>query len=324
MITKNTVLVLGAGASMPFGFPSGREIVGAICQALTPDTSQPIRRQYTPTFSVLLHCNFSVSQITNFKDALSRSGHTSVDAFLEYRTEFIDVGKSAIAAVLLPFEKTDLLFEEMRIERKNNWYEYLFSQLSTSFDMFDRNALSIITFNYDRSLEHYLLTALKNSYGKTDKECAEKLNAIPIIHVHGKLGDLEWQHPHPFPVPYDSHLSNMVSEMVSRASKKIKIIQENIADDIEFGQAYQLLSEAARVYFLGFGFNQTNLERLQIESLPTDKCIWGTGLDLALQQKINLGRSKISTLKWNSRRGGPSQIHDVDVYDFFHRHAILD
>jgi len=324
MITKKTVLVLGAGASMPFGFPSGREIVEHICQKLTPHTDQPVRRKYPPTFSVLLNCNFTSTQITNFKDALSRSGQTSVDAFLEHRTKFIDVGKSAIAAVLLPFERTDLLFKEMRTKRINNWYEYLFSQLSTSFDRFDRNALSIITFNYDRSLEHYLFTALKNSYGKTDKECAEKLNIIPIIHVHGKLGDFEWQHPHPSPVPYDSYSSNMDSEMVSRASKKIKIIHENIAEDIEFKQAHQLLSEAARVYFLGFGFNQTNLERLQIESLPTDKCIWGTGLDLSLQQKRNLGRSKISTLKWNMRRGGPLQIYDVDVYKFFHNHATLD
>lgn len=312
MVTKKTVLVLGAGASIPFGFPSGKKLVKQICDMLKDDSNNIYR--------LFLILSFPEQIVRDFRRALSLSGQSSVDAFLEHRTEFINVGKTAIATALLPFEKTKRLFN---LGMDENWYQYLFGVLNTSFEEFGENNLSIITFNYDRSMEYYLFSALKNAHGRSDKECAEKLSSIPIIHVHGKLGDFEWEPDYRFPVPYDLK-EPLETDMVERASKKIKIIHENIAEDSEFKQAHQLLSEAARVYFLGFGFNQTNLERLQIESLPTDKCIWGTGLGLSLQQKIELGRFNISTLKWSSKRGNPNQIYDVDVYKFLHDHATLD
>jgi hypothetical protein len=61
-------------------------------------------------------------------------------------------------------------------------------------------------FNYDRSLEHFLFTALKYSSGKSDDECAGKLKTIPIIHLHGDLGAL----PHTGAAlarPYNSNIS---------------------------------------------------------------------------------------------------------------------
>jgi len=58
---------------------------------------------------------------------------------------------------------------------RGDWYQYFCDKLNTSFEEFDQNKISIITFNYDRSLEHSLFTALKNSYGKNDRDCALKL-----------------------------------------------------------------------------------------------------------------------------------------------------
>ena len=103
------------------------------------------------------------------------------------RPEYQTIGKMAIAAVLIGFENERALFNDPPGHR--DWYEYLFNKLNTSFKMFRRNTVPFLTFNYDRSLEHYLLTSLKNSYGKTDDEYFTKMSELPIVHLHGQLGD---------------------------------------------------------------------------------------------------------------------------------------
>jgi len=256
MITKKTVLVLGAGASIPFGFPSGKKLVALIADMINGDSV---------TVKLLMNHGYDKEYIWEFRKSLVLSGRFSVDEFLEYRNEFIDVGKEAIAAVLLRFEQTMNLFN---VREESNWYQYLFGQLNTSFDEFNQNKIAIITFNYDRSLEHYLFTALKNAYNKNGEECAEKLNKIPVVHVYGKLGKLPWEKSQYSLVPFDSVIyPDKMGLYVGRGGENIKIIHENIEKDPEFNQAFELLMDAEYIYFLGFGFNETNLKRLRIESL---------------------------------------------------------
>jgi hypothetical protein len=51
----------------------------------------------------------------------------------------------------------------------------------------------------------------------------------------------------------------------SLATEKIKIIHE-VTDD--FVRAKQILIESEQVFFMGFGYNQKNMERLDVASLP--------------------------------------------------------
>jgi len=278
MIEVPTVLVLGAGASMPLGFPSGRKLVALISDILNG---------HSETVSLLEKHGYDNEQICEFRKNLLLSGRSSVDEFLEYRTDFIDVGKEAIAAALLRFEQTTNLFN---VNKDNNWYQYLFGLLNTSFDEFCQNKLAIITFNYDRSFEHYLFTGLQHAYNKNDEECAEKLNKIPIVHVYGKLGRLPWEQTRYSLVPYDAATyPNKLGLYVRRGGENIKIIHEDIEKDPEFNQAFELLIAAKHIYFLGFGFNETNLKRLRIESLChpdiPDKVICGTSHGLSRRQK---------------------------------------
>jgi len=64
---------------------------------------------------------------------------------------------------------------------KKNWLDYLRNELDATFDDFGKNKLSIITFNYDRTVEQYLFTVLKNTYGRSDGECVEQLNKIVMV-----------------------------------------------------------------------------------------------------------------------------------------------
>jgi hypothetical protein len=201
---------------------------------------------------------FNKIEINKFTDTLRRSGKTSVDAFLEQRPEFIPIGKAAMACVLIQCEHEPYLF----IRDGKSWYEYLFHQLDAQFEDFGQNRLSILTFNYDRSLEHFLFTALKHSSGKSEDECAGKLKTIPIIHLHGDLGAL----PHTGATLARPYNSNISPEMLEIATKRIKIIHEGIENEQQFAQAEIILSKSEVVCFLGFGYHPLNMERLGFNS----------------------------------------------------------
>ena len=317
MIENETVLVLGAGASAPFKFPSGQGLKDDICrQSVDVNTN----------LTTLTNLGFDRNNIEEFRVALMKSGRPSVDSFLEYRKDFVPIGKAAIASTLLKFEKTVELFDGWikrrahPFDKEGNWYDYLFGILSdgTPFDEVDKNKLSIITFNYDRSFEHYLFTALKNSYKKSDEECAEKLSKIPIIHVHGNLGDLEWQTSTTGapPVPYDS---NAKLVHIQSAAQNIKIISENKIETKEFLRARKLILGAQRLFFLGFGYHPINLRRLGMDFLEKKKplTVKGTCLGLSHERKY-----KVKRLYPFLREITLSRERE-DVYTFLHNYVIL-
>jgi hypothetical protein len=281
MINKPTTLILGAGASAPFGFPTGNELKQKV---LALDNT---------------HVQFGLFpqiHVESFKRALSKSGKTSVDAFLEHRPEFIDIGKRAIAIILIEFENEDGLFSH----NENNWYEYLFNQLNTKFDDFDKNKLSILTFNYDRSLEHYLYTCLLNAYGKSVDECAKKLRSIPIVHLHGDLGELPYLFGTNSMRPYSTKLSDGT---VGIASQRIKIIHEGMANDPQFAQAQKILSESQHICFLGFGYHHLNIKRLGFKdtgSYAYRATLWGSTKGFTYEELNHLSRLFSGQLKFSN------------------------
>jgi hypothetical protein len=258
MFNRKITFILGAGTSAPYMFPSGPELVEKICLNLNGD--------HTPEFELLVKMGEDPHLIKRFVGCLHNSSINSIDSLLEHRKEFLEIGKAAIAQALLPIESPQTLFAkryELNGEREiqlytARWYEYLVNIFNPSFEEFLNN-ISFITFNYDRSLEFFLMTALQNRYGKTEKECSEKLNSIPIIHIHGKLGELPWQSSE-F-VQYGGEGTTPSS--ISIARKNIRIIHEEIEADNQLKKAHALMNQANRIFFLGFGYHRLNVSRLQ-------------------------------------------------------------
>jgi len=299
MISKKTVLILGAGASMPYGYPSGEELNKLICNRITDDFS----------IRIFGKIGFNEAKIREFRNEFLDSGQYTIDEFLEKRDTFTEIGKNAIVLQLIRREQNN---EMNMIGDSINWYKLVFNKMDTEFNRFHENKISFITFNYDRSLEQYLYKALKSSSGEEPNKVGEMLKKINIIHLYGQMGFLPWQ---------DSsgrHYGNTEdTNLIQTSAQGIKIVREDIHNDKEFSKAHELLQEAEKIYFLGFGFNPTNLERLNISKLPPNKEIAGTS--------IGLTNHVIKDTELNSlQRINSSSLINVNIVDFFSNHFRLD
>lgn len=249
-------MILGAGASAPYDYPTGQGLVRQIVEGSESG------EQYQARNTV----GFSDDELKAFKEDLRHA--ESVDAFLEHRPDYLRIGKFLIAQRLIACEDEDKL-SSWQDESKDYWYPYLREALITEKGAFNENRLSVVTFNYDRSLEQYLFSALKSRYGWSDEEAAEQLSVINFVHVHGTLGALPWQAPqNKFTRPYRV---TQEPQAVLETSQSIRIVSDASDDGAEFRFARKLLEEADYIFCLGFGYSQTNVRRLGIVRILEDR-----------------------------------------------------
>lgn len=292
MISNPTTFVLGAGASIDYGYPSGK--------ALKDKMIIDIKNQKSREYQLLRELNFDDYYIQQFILSLEKSGQKSVDAFLENRLELVDLGKAAIAIQIIQCEQAQKLHYA-----ENNWYEYIYNKMNSPFEEFDNNHISFITYNYDRSLEQFLFLSLKNSYGKSDPEVAEKIGQIPIFHVHGIVGNLDWQTNKGWPYSPDRHIDRVKQVMLM-----INIISEIQDEKDHFSKAWKILNNSERIIFLGFGYHKENIERLKLNELAEGKSFHGSAFGFTENEKGSIkeyfgSKRKIISLgnnKWDALR----------------------
>ena len=243
MITKRTVLILGAGASTPYGLPLGCEL-----------RDEVIRNR----LDAKRHINYPSPRITPeryaaFADNLSRSGHSSVDGFLEKRRQWLDIGKYAIGHSLLKSEAENAKKLFPPHQPKDHWYEALWQALEApTWHEFTQNPIAIVTFNYDRTLEHYLVSVLCNHYDISPKTALDGLSSLPVIHVHGSLGEYD-----------DARFGGEVHpNWIELARKSILIVHEDNEARSAFPKVRRCLKNADRILFIGFGYHQPNMNKL--------------------------------------------------------------
>lgn len=252
------VLILGAGASAPLGFPIGSGLVQRIIK--TPEDGGMIQRFMRHTSH-----NFSQEQIREFSRELSLSGWKSIDRFLQHQPGLQRLGRALIAFHLIPCEAPHYLRDP---PEDGHWYPYLYNDIinPSSPEQFSENRLSIITYNYDRSLEQYLLDVLRSGFGMDDRDAAATCQQIPIVHVHGSFGGLPPLGANI--LPYGGDLRDLLT-----ASKRLQIVSDDIKASGVLESCANLLSDASHVVFLGFGYDPVNIERLVFSP---DSLFYGT------------------------------------------------
>ncbi len=247
MLKNKTTLVLGAGASRAMGFPTGAGLLAAIHDLVTVDR-QPFAIQaglFNPD-GTALH---------EFIDAFRGSQMYSIDSFLARRPQFSDIGKRAIAAVLLECEKASSLD---RCTHADGWMQYLWNKFgAASWDELDFSCLRVVTFNYDRSLEHYLLQAIIHSHGVTQKQALWKLQGLKVVHVYGSLSA-----PLPDGDGYLAYGHGTENHAPAIVAKHLQVIPEGRNDSAVLTLAHQHLLWADKIAFMGFGFDPVNMGRL--------------------------------------------------------------
>ncbi|HAR63413.1 MAG TPA: hypothetical protein DCS13_08120 [Candidatus Margulisbacteria bacterium] len=249
MIKENTVLVLGAGASMDYGFPSGRELIQDIVN-LIEGTLLYGKPFIAKIYLALLVCRYyklkgtaiplteAYTAIDEFHSTFVKASPASIDDFLHNISKtnpiYVVVGKLCITILISRHEnesknyltnsvdtdKRHRYYKELESIYKNDdelrniwnkqvtlsglipkshyvladgWYEYLWEKIYKGNIEQNLRKITIITFNYDRSLEQFLHTRIMNLHGLTTEESASLLNNnLKIHHVYGKIGCLPW------------------------------------------------------------------------------------------------------------------------------------
>ncbi|MCH8902489.1 MAG: hypothetical protein IIA45_01035 [Bacteroidetes bacterium] len=265
MIRNKTLFILGAGASKPYDYPSGRGLKKLVLQ----NTSKQMGKNNHDLYDWL---SIDPKKVIEFNKKLSTGPYGTVDELLIKQKEFKDVGTTAIATVLTTLENYDRFTHD-----DDNWYLHLFQRMTidapTLDDFYDNN-VNFITFNYDRSLEHYLYTSLAEMYPEDSEMVVDALKSIDIIHFHGCLCDLPFQNPSGF--KYEPKFN---FNKISAASENIKFPSLEKADKKLKHRIDQLIFTSKIICFLGFGYHELNMRELSFFDFgAVDQQIIGSAL----------------------------------------------
>lgn len=267
MFTKETVLVLGAGSNLDYGFVSGG---GLIKWMLGSGHGEQEAEELKNN---LAQAGFERHAVEEFQGTLQFAIPPSIDQFLEgHHPKYTELGKLLIAQCLLVREHPTGLMTQ---NQGDLWYGLLLNEIAPKLSAIPENRLTIVTFNYDRSLEQFLFTAIKHRFGLNDEATAKALEPIRFIHVHGHLGYLHWQ-GQSSSLEYGGAVT---FDRVTRAMKEIKVIYEADKEGSEFQQARRAIAKADYVFFFGFGYHFDSLERLGFP-LKRAGIVQGTAFDI--------------------------------------------
>ncbi|MGE0446080.1 MAG: hypothetical protein AB7P99_12705 [Vicinamibacterales bacterium] len=254
MIKSPTLFVLGAGASKPFGYPTGAELRAILCSASIRDSDGTVYRK-------LVEAGNQPAQIKEFTNAFERSGFVSIDRFLALRQDFASTGRAAIAAAISECNSEWRLYRTAQSDGKyvpgtSDWYSYLWERMTAgaanATDVMRENKVSFITFNYDRSLERFLLNSLTYGFGADSAQSSQLLSEFPIHHVYGSLARKGQE---------DVHNDGMPPPQVLREfAENIRVMPNQRPD--EDPRCLEMFNAADQVFFLGFGFDEMNCMRL--------------------------------------------------------------
>ena len=271
MIREETVIIVGAGASVDLGLPLGGELKKRVVDLL----STPVRSELQRSFHFGLASVFdndhtrvqeTLGYAQRFRDAILNAA--SIDNFLDqhrHQTDFIEAAKLAIAVCIAESEKgSSLACQKVQDNFFGQTKKYFLNDLMTivarghDIESIRRSLenVTFVTFNYDRCIQRYIALWMKNSFGVDE---VEALGWVKCLHVYGSLGDLNaaGDVQSPFNYQGDTPFQNL-HLIMPKLKGRIKTFTEQEDADVAT-EIDDALTKANVALFVGFGFEEQNM-----------------------------------------------------------------
>ena len=317
MIDVPTLFILGAGASKPYGYPTGMELRSEVIRYFSSELEGLLNKSsFLPRQKVTLQ-----SKAKEFLEHFSKSPINSIDKYLALNTNFSYIGRIAITLCILKKEKTSMFLEDMDVQDSNeDWYRLIFNRMMTTlkapedYKLLRENKIAFVTYNYDRSLEYFLYDSFYHTFWQSrhDIEYAlEKYIPFPIIHVYGQVAELpflEW----PDCSNYREEFYSL--KEIEELSQGIRVIGQR-SSNVE-NKVKELLVNYKRIFFLGFGYASENLDALALPmAIDDDWDIYGTAKGMTEKEIRNVKLLFTANFKNKMMSVGNPHIEDKNSYE---------
>lgn len=315
--------VLGAGSSYEVNMPTGSDLKGKIASSLALKVDEFRRMaggddQIREALYALAQRPGSTHSVNDYYSAAKRISAAmpqapSIDNFIDsHRSNptIAEVGKISIASAILKAERgssiyvsPDNIYNTVNFLRvADTWFNAFFQLVCLNAQEDDLpNRLSrvrVVTFNYDRTLEHFLYHAIQNYYGCKPERAAKLVSHLCVLHPYGQVGSLPWQNVETS-VPFGGDLP---SSALRQVAETLKTFTEGTSEtDSRIEQIRSAIFDAEILVFLGFAFHELNLRLLfgapRESPIRHSKQLFGTAMGLSESNKkaiaaelANLGR----------------------------------
>jgi hypothetical protein len=332
LFKKDTVFVMGAGASAEFGLPVGIDLADTIARLMRFEINCGLVKNGDPFILNVLNnkSNCDNKAIKEHRDAARRisEGIThagSIDQYLDMHGNdemAVFCGKAAIVKAILEAEKeSGLYYDSTQHPRminfnklQDHWMKPFFKQLTDRRRKSDLDqifsGITIICFNYDRCIEHYLIHALQELYAISANEAAKLVELLEIYYPYGKVGKLKTELGQPG-VAFGADLG--INEFI-QAVQGIRTYTEQVEDEGSLTRIKRAITNAKAIVFLGFAYHSQNMELLG--SAPGQRgeanAIFGTAFGMSdhnakvasdLAQKLTRGYTPMIEIDSNLKCG---------------------
>jgi len=200
MFTQPIAFIIGAGANKELNLPLGLDLLNNIASAVrffdTVEAGLGLPQIIKTLFPTQIEAYLSGGRdLAKYID----SGVRSIDDALTWfssRQEVLTLGKIAIVDEILKAERASPLYSgpstiASTVNLSNTWMPHFLSMVMGGQKNEDADTafgkLTIVNFNYDRALEHFLYSSLQLQYGLSETRARQIVQGLNLFRPYGTV-----------------------------------------------------------------------------------------------------------------------------------------
>ena len=244
-VFRDSVFILGAGSSCPYGFPSGNQLKQVIIDLINnhPDNDWSSTQINTEHFLRNLKAEgYGYHEVKELGEKLQISGASSIDSFLQDSHD-IDPKLVKLAKMVIYY-----LISQDEVERNlrwNDWIEpFVHYSMERHRDEFLLSPPKVLSFNYDNLFRKKVESIMRIQYQVQDY-------AYPNIeHVYGRTLGLNFDRDHKMVVKVDYF------DEIKQESEFISLVRKPGEGTLKDFRT--IINGSNKVIILGYGFDSKN------------------------------------------------------------------